>query len=64
MSVTIFGLGAYFYLSPDEHDKDVSSLGWLPLVSKLCILKPSNNSMYFIRYFNIYLSSTALNFNF
>ena len=31
MSVCIFGLGAYFYL--DENEKDVSSLGWLPLVS-------------------------------
>ena len=47
MSVTIFGLGAYFYL--DELDKDdggtrTSSLGWLPLVSKLCNVKPSSNS--------------------
>ena len=31
MCITIVVLGVYFYL--DEEDKDVSGIGWLPLVS-------------------------------
>lgn len=63
MSVTIFGLGAYFYL--DEHEYDVSSLGWLPLVSKLFYLKPSNYSMYYLfSYFDTNSYSTVHNIHF
>ena len=30
MSITIFGLGAYFYL--DENDKPLEGITWVPLV--------------------------------
>ena len=31
MSITIFGLGTYFYL--DENQKSLENISWLPLVS-------------------------------